>query len=129
MRLWKVRTVFLVVTPLIVALGYLAIPARPGSHTRAYLGIVATLRQIDGAKEQYAIDHKTPLGTVVMREELLIYIPEKHWYPHADYHINPLGVFPEAVLPARFSSLPAKTIIRLQTNNPGYHIILPDRSM
>jgi len=91
------------------------------------MGIVNTLRQIDGAKEQYAIDHKAEAGAVLSREQLLRCLPERFWDRHADYRINPIGVYPEAILPKKFGGLPAKTIIRVQdpTNRPGYLIILP----
>ncbi len=98
---------------------------RPGSRTRAYLGIVNTLRQIDGAKQQYAIEHHTPPETVLSRDQLLQYLPERSWSPHAVYKINVLSETPEPVLPAAFDGLPANTIIRLQTNGPGHQIIPP----
>jgi hypothetical protein len=125
MRIWKIL-IPLVVLSLFVAFVFIAVPARPGSQTRAFLGIVSTLRQIEGAKEQYSIDHKVPPGSIILREQLLEYVPERFWNPHVEYHINVLGVFPEAVLPSRFDSLPAKTIIRFQTNSPGYQIVPPN---
>jgi hypothetical protein len=93
------------------------------------MGIVSTLRQIDGAKEQYAIDHKVEAGAVISREQLLKYVPERNWDPHADYRINPIGVYPEAILPKKFGGLPARTIIRVQdpTNGPEL-IILPGKA-
>jgi hypothetical protein len=113
---------------LLVALGLVALPGRVGSYTRAFLGIVNTLRQIDGAKAQYAIDHKPQAGATASHEQLLPYLPERFWNPHADYRINAFGVDPEAVLHSRFDSLPAGTVIRLQTNAPGYLIFLPDKT-
>ena len=88
-----------------------------------------TLRQIDGAKEQYAIDHKVEAGAVISREELLKYVPERNWDPHANYRINPIGVYSEAVLPRKFGGLPTKAIIRVQdpTNGPEL-IILPSKA-
>jgi hypothetical protein len=74
------------------------------------------------------IDSNAVPGSVVSREQLLPYIPERYWNSHADYHINALGVLPEAVLPSQFDSLPARTVICLQTNSPGYQIIPPNKS-
>ena len=124
MRAWKIL-LSLFAFALLVAFAFVVIPGRPGSHTRAFLGIVNTLRQIDAAKQQYAIEHMSLPDTVLSREQLLEYLHENSWNPHADYHINAIGVLPEAVLPSRFDNLPAKTIIRIQTNGPGYQIIPP----
>jgi hypothetical protein len=107
---------------------FLASLPRPGSRTRAFLGIINTLRQIDGAKQQYAIEHQTPPETVLSREQLLHYLPERYWDSHAIYKIKALSDDPEAVLPTPFDSFPAGTIIRLQTNAPGYQIIPPNHS-
>jgi len=100
---------------------------RCGSYTRAFLGIVNSLRQIEAAKEQFMIDSNAVPGSTVSRAQLLLYLPEQFWNSHADYHVNVLGVPPEAVLPSEFDGLPARTVIRLQTNNPGYKIILPNQ--
>ena len=97
----------------------------PHSRTRAYLSVVNTLRQVDGAKQQYAIDHQTPPETVLSREQLLEYLPERFWDSHATYKINALREAPEAVLPAAFDGFPAGTIIRLQPNMPP-QIVLPN---
>jgi hypothetical protein len=117
----------LILLLVILAFALVAIPARPGSRTRAYLGIVNTLRQIDGAKQQYAIEHHSPPETVLSWEQLLQYIPDSFWNPHATYKINAVSEAPEAVLPAAFDHLPANTIIRLQTNGTGYQIISPNK--
>jgi hypothetical protein len=124
MRTWAFLIVIAVVALLLVMI--IAPPPRPGSHTRAFLGIVNTLRQIDAAKEELVIEHKAVRGSTVSRDQLLPYIPEKYWDIHADYHINAIGVPAEAVLPSRYDGLPAKTIIRFQTNSPGYKIIPPN---
>ena len=108
-----------------LAFAYFAVPNHAGKRTRDFLGVVNTLRQIDAAKQQYVIDHKAPAGSTVTREQLLEYIPERFWERHAEYRLNAIGVLPEAVLPSRFDDLPAKTIIRLQTNSPGYLVALP----
>ncbi len=100
----------------------------PRSGTRAYLGIINTLRQIDGAKQQYAIDHHAPPETVLSREQLLEYLPERFWDSHATYRINALSESPEAVLPTAFDGFPAGTVIRLQTNVPGHQIVLPNHA-
>jgi hypothetical protein len=112
----------------VAVLIFFATMPRPGSRTRAYLGIVNTLRQIDGAKQQYAIDHNLPAETLISREQLAEYLREEFWNKHADYHINAIGVPPEAVLPRAFDGLPAKTVIRLHTNDLRYDIVPPNQS-
>ncbi len=123
MRILATLIIVGVIAFLVVAM----LEPRCGSYTRAFLGIVNTLRQIDAAKEQFMIHSNVVPGSVVSREQLLLYIPNQFWNSHADYHINALGVPPEAVLLSQFDSLPARTVIRLQTNNPGYQIILPNQ--
>ncbi len=115
--------VFIVITALAIAI-CASIP-RPGSRTRAYLGIINTLRQIDAAKRQYATEHQTRPETVLSREQVLQYFPERFWNLHAVYKIKAVDELPEAVLPTAFDSLPANTVVRLQTNNSGYEIIPP----
>lgn len=107
------------------ALVFLAIQPRPGSRTRAYLGIVNTLHQIEGAKQMYAIDHKLPAEAGVTREQLLKYLREESFDKHADYRLNVIGVLPEAELPRAFDGLPARTVVRLLTNDLGYDIVPP----
>jgi hypothetical protein len=127
----KLSAKLLAVLSVVVVLVFLFLASLPrsGSRTRAFLGIINTLRQIDGAKQQYAIEHQTPPETVLSREQLLHYLPEPYWNSHAVYKIKALNDYPEAVLPTPFDSLPAGTIIRLQTNAPGYQIIPPNKSM
>ena len=115
----------LIVVVVLAAIVFLAIQPRPGSRTRAYLGIVNTLRQIDGAKQQYAIDHNLTAGSVISREQLLEYLREESWNKHADYRINVIGVPPEAELPRAFDGLPATTVFRLHTNDLRYDIVPP----
>ena len=115
----------LVLVVVLAALVFLAIQPRLGSRTCAYLGIVNTLRQIDGAKQQYAIDHNLPSGSVINREQLLEYIRKESWNEHADYRINAIGVPPEGVLPSAFDGLPARTVFRLHTNDSGYDLVSP----
>jgi len=110
----------------VALLVFFATMPRPGSRTRAYHGIVITLGQIDAAKQQYAIDHKLPAGSVVTREQLREYLREEFWNKHADYRLNAIGVPPEAMLPRAFDGLSANTVIRLHTNDLKYDIVLPN---
>ena len=116
----------LVVLALVALFASLTIPARTRPRTPAYLGIATTLQHIEDAKQHYAIGHKVPPGSAVSREQLLEYVPERFWDSHVEYHINVVGVGAEAVLLSRFGGLPAKTVIRVQTNL-AYEIVLPKR--
>src|ERR1035441_10660242 len=116
----------LVILELVAVFASLAIPARTGPRTPAYHGIANTLQQIEDAKQHYAIEHKLPPGSVVSREQLLEYVPGRFWNSNVEYHINGVGMGAEAVLLARFGRLPAKTVIRVQTNL-AYEIVLPKR--
>jgi hypothetical protein len=115
---------------LLVAMALIVImPNFVRSGPAPHMVIVSTLRQIDGAKGQYAIDHKVEAGAVVSREQLRNYLPERFWDRRADYRINPIGVYPEAILRKKLGSLPAKTIIRVQDPTHGPElIILPSKA-
>lgn len=125
LRILNLLLGLLFVISVLVALVFLAVQPRPGSRARAYLGIVNTLRQIDGAKQIYAIDHKLPAGAGVTRVQLLKYLREGSLNKHAEYRINVIEVPPEAELPIAFDGLPAKTVIRLLTNDLRYDIVPP----
>jgi len=122
----RVAIVTLAIVAFVSALVYMAIPPRPQPRTSVANGIAVRLRQIEGAKEIYANEHNLPPGSVISREQLLQYVPAKFWDSNVEYHINVAGVGAEAVLRTRIGSLPAKTLIRPQTNNPGhYEVVRP----
>jgi hypothetical protein len=101
-----------------VVAGFLLVPGRPGSRTAEFNGVVNTLRQLDGAKQQWALEHHVSAGTPVSVEVLQSYLRlEALKHDGVAYIIKPLGEFDEAVLTRQFDGwVPQGTIFRLTTN-------------
>ena len=102
-----------------------AIPNYTGSHRSKALQIVNNLMQLDGAMQQWAIEHgKT--GAVAVTEEYIasyIHLPLK---PVAGerYVLKNLAESPEAHLTRKVELWPAGSVLRLNTN-VGHEVILP----
>jgi hypothetical protein len=83
--------------------------------------IITNLRQIDGAAEQWAIDHHQTGAVLVTREDLAPYlrVASGHWVtPVAGerYVLNVLPQSPEAMLTREVEGRPQGTVIRFTTN-------------
>ncbi|MFO1513717.1 MAG: hypothetical protein U1F83_12495 [Verrucomicrobiota bacterium] len=106
--------------------GFFVLPKRPGSRTAEFNGIVNSLRQIDGAKQQWALEQHVKAGTPASMEVLRSYLRvEALKHDGVAYIIKPLGEFDEAVLTRQFDGwVPQGTIIRL-TTNMNHEFIFP----
>jgi hypothetical protein len=147
-RLQPVR-ILLVVLVLVSLFAWISIPNFVGGGPSKLSGIVNTLRQIDGAKQQWAFEHGITNSDAFTNEftelDLAPYFSRsdgrdrigRNGRPHPGvgerYTINPLNFSPEAQLTRDFKegrgstfSLPKGSIIRL--SGSGYEIILPDGS-
>jgi hypothetical protein len=140
---WPFRVVLATIT--IGLLFIVAVPTRTGSHRSKYNGIINHLRQIEGAKEEWAIEHGftngPPTGRIVTERELAPYLmPDytrgKEFGAPAlgeIYLIRKLNQPAEALLTKDFvegiRSSPRGTIIRLEkTSEGGEETVLPDGS-
>jgi hypothetical protein len=140
-RTWFWNFMFLLfVVGLLVAI---AIPNFVGSHPSKTSGIINNLRQIDGAKNEWAVEHG--FTNVSQIEELTNQptqhdlAPYLHFQTNRDgsfqsmagevYAINPLNKSPEARLGRKIYSYPKGSIIRF-TDNTNYlfpfELVLPD---
>jgi hypothetical protein len=94
------------------------------------------LRQIDGAKQQWAYEHNQTNDVVVTKEDLATLFrgwsdkryPDAWFKPLAGelYTINTLCKSPEAVLTRKVERLPKGTVLRFGTNL-NEEIILPNK--
>ena len=107
-------------------------PHGGGTSKRSW--ICNNLRQIDGAKSEWAVDHGiTNFNSPIDINENDL----KNYFYHSNsvrsvageiYKINPLNLSPEARLTHAIDGLPAGTTIRLGGSNALFEIILPDSS-
>lgn len=124
----------------------LAIPNFVGSRTSKLNGIINALRQLDSAKEQWALErgitNSAASKIVPTIEEIVPYLGgptrdrtgplgfdrQGHQYMHygESYVINALSESPEAVLTKQMEEWPKGARIRL--NNGRAEIMLPDGS-
>jgi hypothetical protein len=138
--LWAVLAVAIVGVLLVCA-----IPNYSGSHTSKFNGILNRLRQIEAAKEQWAIEHgltnAPPTNRVITEKDLVpyllpVYTERKEFGAPAFgelYLIRDMNQPAEAVLTQDLTesdgrSLPRGTIIRLDLapESDGWEITSPD---
>jgi len=102
----------------------LCMPNFVRSGTSKTNGIINNLRQLDGAKQQWALDHGRTGAVLVTTEDLVPYLR----YPQArhglvkpvageHYSIKTLIESPEAQLTREVDGRPKGTVIRLGTSN------------
>jgi hypothetical protein len=118
------------------------IPYFAGSHTSKITSIINNLRQIDGAKQEWAIesgftnaDQVAQLTNRLTEQDLEPYL---RFQTNRDgsyrsvmgeiYSVGPMSKSPEARLVRSYYSYPKGSIIRLasDTNRPPWEIIFPD---
>ncbi len=93
-------------------------------------GIVNNLRQLEGAKQQWAQDHKPTNAVEITQQDLTPYFsfpPNKGWVtPVAGerYTLKSLGESPVAELTREVDGRPKGTLLRLGTNGE-LEIVLP----
>jgi hypothetical protein len=93
--------------------------------------IVNNLRQLDGAVQQWAIDHQQTGAVVVTREDIAPYLRASHeihgWVKSVAGEVYVLKAFPrspEVVLTRELDGRPKGTVLRFGTNG-DLQIILP----
>jgi hypothetical protein len=97
-------------------LAAIAIPnfvrARQGAQMSA---IMNNLRMLNGAKEQWALENKKPLGTRVTEEDLKAYLRGGRIQPIVgeSYQVNSIGTPPTARTPVSVGAYPAGSEIKL----------------
>lgn len=97
-------TEMMIVVAIIGMLSSMAIPGVMKARENSCLNtIYSNLRTLDGAKEQWAMEHKQPTGAVISDiSELNVYLrsgPVKNVI-HETYVLNPVGTPPGAALPS-----------------------------
>jgi len=128
----------------VVLLGLLVcIPNFIGDGTSKLNAIISNLRVLDGAKQQWALDHHRTDAFAVTREDVAEYMgvsPQKGWVQPVTgerYALRALTEMPEAELTREVEGLPKGTRIRLLpystnssvgTNWRHCDIMLPNKS-
>jgi hypothetical protein len=101
-----------------------------GSPRSKTLAIVNNLRQLDGAMQQWASDHRQAGTVVVTKEQLAPYLsPIGGWVkPVAGerYILKTVSESPEARLTGQLEGRPKGTVLLLDTNG-GFRAILPNQ--
>jgi type II secretory pathway pseudopilin PulG len=103
-----------------------AIPNFAGSRRSKTLEIINNLRQLDGAMQQWELDHgKT--GTVVPTQEDIVAYLRHPLKPVAGerYIFRGLAEPPEAQLTRKVEGRPGGSVLRLNANT-GFDVILPN---
>jgi hypothetical protein len=137
--------IFLVVIVLVSLFAWISIPNFIGGGPSKLSGIINTLRQLDGAKQQWAFEHGitnvTSTNIVPATDEIVPYLRasrdrtgeigfdrngHQHMLYGESYVINALGASPEAVLTEKLEGWPKGARIRLSSQ--GAEIVLPDGS-
>ena len=90
--------------------------------------IIFNLRQLDGAKQQWALDHGRTGSVVVTEQDIAIYLKRGGIRPVAGerYILNLLTQSPEAELTHKALGRPQGTRFRLGATN-DYEIVLPNK--
>jgi len=104
----------------------LFIPNYCGSPRSPTLAMISNLRQLDGAVQQWALDHGQTGAVVATQEDVAPYLrhPLKSVVGER-YIIRALSESPEARLTRKVEGWPLGSLIRLDTND-GFHVILPN---
>jgi hypothetical protein len=110
----------------VAALVGIGVPNYVHSGTTKTMGIFSNLRQLDGAAQQWGIDHGRKATDTATREDLAPYLIHGWIKPVAgeNYILKTLAESPEAVLTRDLEGRPKGTIFRLGTTNPE-EIFLP----
>ncbi len=135
---WTLLTVIFIVG----VLAAIVIPNFIGSHTSKITGIINNLHQIDGAKNEWAIEHGFTNEEQILRltnrltkADLAPYlrIPTNRDGSFCsimgeEYSVSPMNNSPEAKLVRSYYSYPKGSIIRLNrnSNRPPFELIFPD---
>ena len=111
---------------------FFVLPRLAGSNGAKVPQVVGNLRQIDLAKQAWALDHAATNGATVTEQDLLSYlrVPGRTGLVGAVdseiYRLNAIGTPPEAQLrKALGSKFPKGTLVRW-TTNAGCEILLPN---
>ena len=122
----------LVVALCFLMVWYFVLPMLAGSSRAKVPQVVGNLRQIDLAKQMWAVDHAATNGVPVTEQDLSGYlrVPGRTGLVAAIdsevYRLNAIGTPPEAQLHRAFSSrFPEGTLIRW-TTNAGCEILVPN---
>jgi hypothetical protein len=117
-----------------VALGLVCIVCVPNfvrSGTTKTNGIINNLRQLDGAKQQWALDHNQTGAVVVTKDDVAPYLRQPDGWVESvageSYSLRTLVESPEAQLTRQVDGQPKGTVVRLGTN--GIEIISPTRGL
>ena len=128
------RVVFtwLVVAAVAYLVWLVCVPNFVGSRTSKINGIMNNLRQLDGAKQQWALDHGQTGAVLVTEQDIAPYFgrPSGWVRPVAGerYILNRLDQSPEAELTHQLLKRPKGTRFSLSETN-GYGVILPKRTL
>jgi len=126
----SLRVVFtwLVIAAVAYLVWLVCVPNFAGSRTSKINGIINNLRQLDGAKQQWALDHGKTGAVLVTEQDIAPYLmhPPGRIRPVAGerYILNRLDQSPEAELTHQLLNRPKGTRIGLNETN-GYEFILP----
>ena len=109
-------------------LAFLAVPnyLRKGSGSLAQ--ILYNLRQIEGAKDQWAIDHGRKTGDLISESDLAPYLEKHPVRPstmNERYRLKLVGESPEAEVTERIDNIPVGTIIRFGSNGGMEEFLVP----
>ena len=110
---WRV---FAVIAVLAVAVYFLLLPNYVNGGLTEHTRIWNRLRQLDAAKESWALEHSITEGVEPSREDLTPYLAEGFWdRPVAGERciINPYGSPVQTVLTRQIEGYPAGTILEL----------------
>jgi hypothetical protein len=115
----------------IVFAGFVLPQYRLGWHRSERNDICNNLRQLQGAKEQWALEHGKTGDVMVTREDVTPYLRvHDGWVPiivGEQYTLNSLTQSAQAVLTHKVRNMPKGTILRLtmDTNGGTDYILLP----
>lgn len=95
----------------------LCIPNFVRSGTSKTNAIISNLRQLDGAKQQWALEHGRTGAVIVTTQDIAPYL--RHFKPVAGerYSLRTLLQYPEAQLTREVDGRPKGTVLRLGTNS------------
>ena len=122
----------LVICILVVCVGCLVASLSMPHHVRSGPSktsiIIFNLRQLDGAKQQWALDHGRTGPVVVSEQDIAVYLKGGGNRPVAGerYILNLLTQSPEAELTHEALGHPQGTRFRLSATN-DYEIVLPNK--
>lgn len=100
LALGHIRTVVVIAALLVGCISTLSWPSFAGSRHPPHFSILNNLRQLDGAKQQLALEKKLPADYVPTLAELEPYLRHFHAIGAERYVLNPIREDPYAVLDA-----------------------------